>query len=81
MAKLLFFGRFSDVSQDRDIHLSDDIKNTDDLKRWLVNQDRRFAALIAMPGSSIVVNSEKTKGIINITNADEIAFLSPLSGG
>jgi len=59
MAVILFFGRFSDLSDRLDIELPETVTDKDSLTAFL---------------------SEKIEGFAEL-NADEIAYMSALSGG
>ena len=79
--RLEFFGRFSDVQQGRDADLPVEVSTVDALSRWLGQEDEDFAALLERTGNSIVRNGIICRGDEAISEGDEIAFLSPLSGG
>ncbi len=81
MAKLLFFGRFSDIAPARDIDLPESIKDSDALVAWLSKTDAALAAQFARSGNRIAVNKVMISENAAITNSDEIAFMSALSGG
>ena len=81
MAKLLFFGRFSDISGPQDVSLPDEVKDTDDLIAWLCKDDAAMATQFSRNGNRIAVNQAMINQAASITDADEIAFMSALSGG
>ncbi|MEM6626365.1 MAG: MoaD/ThiS family protein [Pseudomonadota bacterium] len=81
MAKLLFFGRMSDIEADRDVDLPQGVSDTDALIDWLSADNPVFADMVREKGNSLVVNQAIVRGATPISNADEIAFLSPVSGG
>lgn len=81
MAKILFFGRFSDISAQRDISLPKGIDNSDALIAWLTQNDVALAAQFAKAGNRIAVNKAMINGSVPIKDTDEIAFMSALSGG
>jgi len=81
MAKLLFFGRFSDISPARDIALPEGVSDSDGLMAWLADNDDALAAQFARAGNRVAVNKVMINGSVVITDTDEIAFMSALSGG
>ncbi|MEC7289303.1 MAG: MoaD/ThiS family protein [Pseudomonadota bacterium] len=82
MAKLLYFGRLSDVTgaTAEDLQLPDTIATAGQLRSWL---DLRFEANGALlePTVRIAVNSELCFDSTELSNADEIAFMPPVGGG
>lgn len=81
MAKILFFGRLSDLSSARDLDLPSGVDSTDSLKAWLIEQDAGLADGLSGAGIFVSVNKEIKQSDAPITNDDEIAFMSALSGG
>jgi len=81
MAKLLFFGRFSDICPPRDISLPASVSDSDGLMTWLAKDNEALAAQFARNGNRIAVNKVMINGSVPITDTDEIAFMSALSGG
>ena len=81
MAKILFFGRLSDLSEARDMDLPQGVDSTQALKVWLMEQDAALADGLSGPGIFVSVNKQIKQADAPITNADEIAFMSALSGG
>ncbi len=83
MIKILYFGRFTDVAENADIALPDGVEDTKALIAWLTEQHDGFEPEWHRPGARIAIN----KTIVNdmqshpITDGDEIAFMSALSGG
>lgn len=82
MAKLLYFGRLSDVTgaAQEDLQLPEDISTAGQLRNWL---DLRFEAGGALlePTVRIAVNSELCFDSTELNDADEIAFMPPVGGG
>lgn len=78
---ILFFGRLGDVSPTLSAALPDGVTDTDSLKIWLSQNNEALANELSKAGNRIAVN----KTIINkntaLSNTDEVAFMSPLSGG
>ena len=81
MAKLLFFGRFSDIAKARDMALPAGVSDSEALADWLSQSDAALAAQFARAGNRVAVNKVMVSGAVPITDADEIAFMSALSGG
>ena len=81
MAKILFFGRFSDISERREFSLPKSVNNSGDLIAWLSKDNPALAAQFERQGNRIAVNKVMIKGSVPIKDTDEIAFMSALSGG
>ena len=81
MATLLFFGRFSDVADNQTLSLPENVTNTDDLTKYLSGIHVGFGEIINRPGTRIAVGKIIIQSNTDITDADEIAFMSALSGG
>lgn len=83
MAQLLFFGRFTDVSADTAMAVPDSITNTQELTDWLSETLDGFKAEWLRPGARMTVNKELVieSAPVSVTDDDEIAFMSALSGG
>ncbi len=83
MAQLLFFGRFTDVSTDTALAVPDSITNTQELTDWLSETLDGFRAEWLRPGARMAVNKELVieSAPVSVTDDDEIAFMSALSGG
>lgn len=82
MAKLLYFGRLSDLTgtTEETLALPDDIRTAADLRDWL---DLRFEASGAMkePTVRIAINNEIVFDADPVAGDDEIAFMPPVGGG
>jgi len=48
---------------------------------WLSTQNPLLAKELAKPGNRIAVNKSIITANVMITDSDEVAFMSPLSGG
>ena len=81
MAKILFFGRLSDVGSAMDIALPPGVATTADLTLWLGESDAALKDALDSPGVFIAVNKEIVRQDTHLTDADEIAYMSALSGG
>ena len=81
MAKILFFGRFSDLSEQLDIDLPSSVKDKPSLTAHLSSLIPGFAELAALPDTRISVNMMVSMKAVAVGNDDEIAYMSALSGG
>jgi len=81
MAKILFFGRFSDLSGPLDINLPDSVADKASLTAHLGSQISGFAELAALPDTRISVNMLVTMKEVAVDNNAEVAYMSALSGG
>ena len=81
MATILFFGRFSDVSERLNIDLPDSVTDKKSLSDFLSGEIEGFAALAAKPDTRISVNMMVSMNEVAVGNDDEIAYMSALSGG
>jgi len=81
MAKILFFGKLSDASSAIDMLLPAGVTNTDDLTAHLSAQNAALKDALDSPGVFIAVNKEIVRETTAITDDDEIAYMSALSGG
>ena len=82
MAKLLYFGRLSDITGTTEevIDLPGSVETAGDLRSWL---DIRFEAGGALlePTVRIAINSEISFDTDAISETAEIAFMPPVGGG
>lgn len=81
MVTLLFFGRFSDIAENQTVTLPENVINTDSLTEYLSKLHVGFADVSNRPGTRIAVNKAIIQSNTDISNADEIAYMSALSGG
>jgi len=81
MAKILFFGRFSDLSGPLDIELPKSVTDKPSLTAYLSSILPGFAELAALPDTRISVNMMVSMNQVDVGNEDEIAYMSALSGG
>ena len=81
MAKILFFGRFSDLSDPIEIELPKSVTNKPSLTAHLSSIIPGFADLAALPDTRISVNMMVSMKAVAVGNDDEIAYMSALSGG
>ena len=82
MAKILYFGRLSDISgaTEESLDLPENISTAGDLRRFL---DLRFEAggVLLEPTVRIAVNNELCFDETSLSDSDEIAFMPPVGGG
>ena len=81
MAKILFFGRFSDLSEPLEVDLPNEVVDKPSLTAFLSSMLPGFADLAARPDTRISVNMMVSMQDVEIGNSDEIAYMSALSGG
>ena len=81
MAKILFFGRFSDLSEPLEIDLPEHVTDKQSLSVFLSQEIEGFAALASLPDTRISVNMLVSMNETAVSNLDEIAYMSALSGG
>lgn len=81
MAKVLFFGKLSDAGSPMDMALPDGVSTTADLTLWLGNQNEALKDALDSPGVFMAVNQEIVRQDTHISDDDEIAYMSALSGG
>jgi len=81
VAVILFFGRFSDLSGRMDIDLPKSVTDKISLTEFLSGEIEGFAELAAKPDTRISVNMMVSANPVLVTNDDEIAYMSALSGG
>jgi len=82
MAKLLYFGRLTDITQTsaETLGIPDRIKSTDDLRTWLDKHHTANGALLE--GTvRIAINNEFVQEPAAFQQTDEIAFMPPVGGG
>jgi len=81
VAKILFFGRFSEISGPLEIDLPSHVVDKPSLTTHLSSILPGFAELAALPDTLISVNMMVSMKDVEIKNVDEIAYMSALSGG
>jgi len=81
MAKILFFGRFSDLSDPLELDLPEAVKDKASLTAYLASKLEGFGDLAALSGTRISINMTISTTEVKIKNSDEIAYMSALSGG
>lgn len=81
MATILFFGRFSDLSERLEIDLPPYVTDKKSLSSFLSGEIEGFAELAAKPDTRISVNMMVSMNEVAVSNEHEIAYMSALSGG
>jgi molybdopterin synthase sulfur carrier subunit len=74
--RVLFFGRLKDIVATNEIVVSD-IKNIEDLKRYLVEKFPKLKGEIF----SVALNYEIVHTNENLKDNDEVALIPPVAGG
>ena len=79
MAKVLLFGRLSDVAgwRERDV----DSPSISSLRALLGAQDAQLAEALDAPGVQVALDQAIVRGDAVIGARSEVAFLPPMSGG
>lgn len=81
MVTILFFGRLSDVSETLTCALPHGVSTINALSNWLGEENAALREALLAKGNRIAVNQQIVAVDAPITDGDEIAFMSPLSGG
>ncbi|MGB0906523.1 MAG: MoaD/ThiS family protein [Maricaulaceae bacterium] len=81
MIKILFFGRLSESSPELTVKLPDAVTDLESLKAWLSAENTVLGQALARPGNRAAINQDMMTGNAPVNDGDEIAFMSPLSGG
>ncbi len=85
MAKILFFGRLSDLAggPERELRLPDAIDTLTQLRHWLSTDNAALGEALARPNVRTAINKALApmRGDFPISDGDEIAFMPPMSGG
>ncbi len=83
MARLLFLGKFADMAGAREQQraLPERLACVKDLVALLAQEQPALGVALQHPSTNYVVNQEICRPDAPIKDADEIAFLPPMSGG
>jgi molybdopterin converting factor small subunit len=81
MIKILFFGRLGDTSETLSLELPEGVSDTEGLTRWLSKQNATLGNELQKAGNRIAVNKAIVAENTSLKDGDEIAYMSPLSGG
>lgn len=81
MITVLFFGRLSVCGDAMKIDMPEGVSDTRALADWISVSNPVFAESFVKPGNRVALNQEILCESAPIKDGDEIAFMSPLSGG
>jgi|KBSSwiStaDraftv2_1062776.scaffolds.fasta_scaffold862401_2 molybdopterin synthase sulfur carrier subunit len=83
MTKILFFGRIGDLAgcTEMSCELPAEVKTLAALRAWLIEREPLLAEAIVSPSVRVAINRIFSQHDGPIEAKDEIAFMSPLSGG
>lgn len=81
MIEILFFGRLGDASETLRLDLPDGVSDTDGLTAWLSGQNTALGIELEKAGNRVAVNKAIIAENTPLKDGDEIAYMSPLSGG
>ena len=81
MIEILFFGRLGDASENLSIDLLASVADINGLTAWLSAQNSALAVELEKAGNRVAVNKTIISENTSLKDGDEIAFMSPLSGG
>ena len=81
MIEILFFGQLGDASETLRLELPQGVRDTDGLTRWLSAENAMLGTELAKAGNRIALNKTIISENTPLKNGDEIAYMSPLSGG
>ena len=82
MARILYFGKLSDVtgSLSEELPLPAGIADTEALRGWL-DTERGFGGALLHKSIRLAVNGDITAGPAPVSDTDEIALMPPVGGG
>lgn len=78
MARVLLFGRFADIAGWRE--KAYDAASLSEL-RGMLCEDPRLMQALAAPSTQVAVDKVVVRGEAALSEASEVAFLPPMSGG
>jgi molybdopterin synthase sulfur carrier subunit len=79
MARVLLFGRLSDVAGWRERQIDSAFLST--LRRRLAEEDQTLGEALVGPGVQVALDQVIVRGDAPLNAASEVAFLPPMSGG
>ena len=79
MARVLLFGRLSDVAGWRDRQIDSPFLSA--LRTKLTDEDAELGEALARPGVQVALDQMIVRGDAPLNAATEVAFLPPMSGG
>jgi molybdopterin synthase sulfur carrier subunit len=79
MARVLLFGRLSDVAgwRERDVESA----SITGLRAALSSEDSNLGQALSAPGVQVALDQAIVRGDATLTTHSEVAFLPPMSGG
>lgn len=82
MAKILYFGRLTDITgtNAETLSLPASIRTTEDMRSWADERHHANGALMEK-SVRIAVNNEMVADTALVSDTDEIAFMPPVGGG
>jgi molybdopterin synthase sulfur carrier subunit len=84
MTHILFFGRVGDAAGCGEINadIPEHVRTVGEMRAWLAARDGALAAIILSPSVRVAVDQTLCRNDSDsIASAEEVAFMSPLSGG
>ncbi|MBL8551671.1 MAG: MoaD/ThiS family protein [Hyphomonadaceae bacterium] len=78
---ILFFGRLKDIARGRTFAPPVHLRTLGELRDWLAASDDLLGDALRAKGVKIALNQEIADPSRAYSPSDEIAFMSPLSGG
>lgn len=79
MAKVLLFGRLSDLAGWREREI--DVASIAGLRALLAEEDARLGEALSGPGVQVALDQAIVRGDRPLGSGAEVAFLPPMSGG
>jgi len=79
VARVLLFGRLSDVAGWRDRQIDSPFLSA--LRAKLADEDAELGEALARPGVQVALDQTIVRGDAALNAATEVAFLPPMSGG
>jgi sulfur-carrier protein len=81
MARVLLFGPLRDLAGWRERTLDPVPASLGDLRAQLAAEDSELGAALAAPGVQVALDQTLVRGDAVLSDASEVAFLPPMSGG
>ena len=81
MARILLFGRLSDIAGWRDKTLDPSPARLSDLRALLAAEDAALGEALAAPGVQVALDQVLVRNDAALSTRSEVAFLPPMSGG
>jgi molybdopterin converting factor small subunit len=81
MITILFFGNLGDIFPTMEISPPPSVITIEDLTLWLSENMFISEKTLLKKGNRISINKNIITGNVSLKDGDEIAFMSPLSGG